>query len=67
MLAQFVYDIDIVKLLVLPWFGSLLNNLLLYSRRVKCPFDPPQKCFLEAYSTRCPQNVSKSSKPQDII
>ena len=32
------------------------NNLLLYTRMATCPFDPP-KCFLEAYSTRCPQNA----------
>ena len=32
------------------------NNLLLYTQRVICPFDTP-KCFLEAYSTSCPQNT----------
>ena len=32
------------------------NNLLLYTQRVICPFDPP-KCFLEAYSTSYPQNT----------
>ena len=32
------------------------NSLLLYTWWATCPFDP-QKCFLEAYSTKCPWNA----------
>ena len=41
------------------------NNLLLYTWRTTCPFDPP-KCFLEDYSTKCPRKAPPPQYP-DIL
>ena len=36
------------------------NNLLLYTQRATCPFDPPKMLFRGLfYSTSCPQNAPR--------